>query len=645
VQDDVPAVKLQRWLQLPNIATEIEEGELSKIASAVCEEYTLDADSRSEWEAQNETALKMAKQVKEEKSYPWPGAANVKFPLLQTAAQQFAARAYPSIVRNDKVVRVNIPGPDQDGQKKARGDYIADRMSDQCLNQMDAWEEDTDTLLHALPIVGNAFRKTYYNPEKNCPCSELVLPDELVVNMDAVDLDSVPRVTQVLQLYPREIEERKRMGLFLDGRYSRGGSSDDDAPEEFLEQHRFWDLDGDGYSEPYIITVHKETKELARIVARYDQDGVEVNPDGSVIRIKAVSYFTHYKFLPAPDGTFYGVGYGSMLGPINETIDTTINQMLDAGHLANTGGGFIGAGLRLKSSSIAFRPGEYKNVPASADDLRKSIVTLSFPGPSPVLQGLLELLISAGKEVANVSELLSGDVPNQQMAASTTLALIEQGHRVYSAIFKRMYRSLKKEFAKLYRLNYLYPQMQMDQQAFAPDMEVIPVADPNTATDMQRLAKAEALLQFAQDPMFNAMAIKRRYIDALSVDGMDELFNTEPPQPDPMLLLQQEGAKAEIAKTKAETIVKIAEIDKMHAQMVELLAEAESHEPGQQLAEYDAMTHRMKAMSQLQRDMNANQGSMGGPPQSGGPQGPQGAPPQGGGPVPGPMGRPPAPGL
>ena len=616
------AARLLRWLKLPNIADEVDEDELSKIGSTVKREYETDKASRSEWEDENEEAIKLAKQTKEEKSYPWHGAANVKFPLIQTASQQFASRAYPAIVRNDRVVKANTPGADPTGQIDERGERVSRYMSHQVLNLMDNWEEDTDTLLHALPIVGNAFRKTYFDAEKGYPCSELVLPQDLVVNMDATDIDSVPRITQLVYLYPREIEDRKRLGLFSDEDYVSGSQDDDDAPECFLEQHRFWDLDGDDYSEPYVVTVHERTGKVARIVARYDDKSVEVNPDGSVIRIKPVQYYTHYRFLPSPDGKFYGMGYWSLLGPTNETINSTINQMLDAGHLANTGGGFIGAGMRLKASQLRFTPGEFKNVPASSEDIRKSIYSLQFPGPSPVLFQLLGLLIEAGKEAANVTEVLSGDAPRQNMTASATMALIEQGHRVYSAIFKRVYRSLKSEFTKLYRLNALYPKTPEMAQDFQDDLAIVPVADPNTATDMQRLAKAEALMQFANDPDFIGREIKKRYIDALHVDGEDKLWNKEPPPPDPMQMATLQGAMAEIEKTRAEAMEILAKIDQMTVENLKTLAEAEAEEEGQQLEQYRAFNDRLKALSAAQREVNnAHASGLGRPNQPGGVQG------------------------
>jgi len=604
-QEESAAELLHRWITLPNIAEEVDDTVLSEIASAVTREYTLDKDSRSEWEDQNEDALKLAKQVAEEKSYPWAGAANIKFPLVQVASQQFAARAYPAIVRNDRVVKVNIPGVDPEGEVGKRAERVGRHMSYQLLNDMENWEEDTDTLLCALPIVGNAFRKTYYDPEHGL-ASKLILPEFFVVNQAAKDLETVPRTTEIVELYPREIEERIRGGLFLDDDYKSGEGHDDDGPQTFLEQHRFWDLDDDGYTEPYVVTLHEHSKKVARIVARFDADSVEVEQDGSVTRIKPVLYYTHYKFMPDPAGGFMGIGYGQSLGPMNKTINSTINQMLDAGHLANTGGGFLGAGLRLKGGNIKFRPGEYKNVPATADDLRKSIVSLSFPGPSPVLFQLLGLMIDAGKEAANVNDSMSGDMPAAGTPAMTTMAMIEQGHRVYSAIFKRVYRALKKEFVKLYRLDRLYPISEEMKQDFAEDAAIVPVADPNTATDMQRAAKAEALMQFREDPTYDKAEIDKYYIESIGIDGGYERFrNKQPPQPNPAMEIQQDLMVSQNAKIKAETILLFAEIDEVGAKTIKHIAEAEAEEAGIQMGEYMADVDVMKERARQQKDMEA----------------------------------------
>jgi hypothetical protein len=206
-----------------------------------------------------------------------------------------------------------------------------------------------------------------------------------------------------------------------------------------------WDLDDDGYPEPYCVTVHKETRKVVRIKARFDADGVTTNAQGEVVRIEPLKYVTKYGFMPSVDGSYYDVGFGLLLEAINETVNSTINQLMDAGHLANTQGGFIGAGVSIKSGALKFAPGEWKKVEATGVDLKNSIVPLPIKEPSAVLFNLLGMLIEAAKEISATKDILTGETNQAQQPVGTTLAMIEQGLKVYTAIIKRVHRALKAE--------------------------------------------------------------------------------------------------------------------------------------------------------------------------------------------------------
>lgn len=539
-----------------NLCHAIDDEHLARIGVKVVEDYKIDVESRKSagWDEMHAEALKLAMQVKEVKNYPWPKASNVKYPLVTVAAIQFAARAYPAIVDGANIVRGKVLGkPDE--EKRERADRIARHMSYQLLDEMPEWEEETDELLHILPVTGTVFRKSYFDPAKGRNCSELITADKLVVNYWAKR--DPERVTQVCEYSPREIAGKMRSGLWKKcdlGRPANAGE-DDDAPHKFLEQHRLLDLDDDGYPEPYIVTVHEETSKVVRIYARYDADGIKANSDGEVYSIEPVRYFTRYRFMPAIDGSYYGVGFGLLLGSLNATVNSTINQLMDAGHLANTQGGFIGAGVSMKSGGMRFAPGEWKRVEnTSGAALSQNIVPLPVAPPSTVLFQLLGMLIEASKDITSTKDILTGDSGNANTPVGTTLAMIEQGLKVATAIFKRIHRALKDELACLFRLNKLYlepevyfefqdeeGQVRLDDYQ-VPDVGVVPVSDPTVMTDMQRLGRAQYLMQF-RGMGFDDQKIAIRAMEAGGITDIDDLKPQGPPPPPPEVQVEMKKAE------------------------------------------------------------------------------------------------------
>jgi chaperonin GroES len=516
------------------------------------------------------------------------------------------------------------------GAKRARGDRVSRHMSYQLTEEMEDWEEQTDKMLHIIPIVGCAFRKVWFDPHLDRNRSEVVQAKDLVVNYSARSLETAPRITHegpAQALYPYEIVERERMGLWLhiemgpaaseDGKHQ---ADDEDAPHQFLEQHRYLDLDDDGYQEPYIVTVHKETRRVVRIVARYDAESILQNDKGEVAKIDADHYFIKYPFIPSPDGAFYDVGFGTLLNPINESVNTTLNQMLDAGHLQNTGGGFIGKGLRLKSGPVRFRPGEWKPVDVQGGNVKENVVPLPFPGASQTLFQLLGLLIEAGRDITSVKDVMTGGEGPKNEAASRTLARIEQGMKVFTAIYKRLYRAWKKELKLLFLLNsrYLNPEtyftFQDDPEAIGPedynseDMDIVPVADPAVITDMQRMARGEFLMQFLDDAYFDPREMRERILASVSVDDIDRLLIKGEPPPDPSLLaevdkidIEKKKLELERSRLDLEADKVLMEITKMESEVILNLAKAEGEEEGPQMAEYknmaDVIRERVKAES------------------------------------------------
>ena len=578
------ADQLKAWIHSPNIAVELSEEERSEIAQRVKRDYDLDEESRVEWKDKYQKSLDFAMQFAEEKSYPWPNASNVIYPLITTASINFHARSYPALIQDKNVARGAVVGNDdgvpamQNGQpvmdqtgqpvfvkppgaKQKQADKIGRHMSWQLLSEMKEWEPQTDRLLLVTPIVGTMFRKTYFDPGLQRNVSETVTADLLCVNYKAKSFEVAPRKTEIITLYPWEIVSYVRAGLFLDEEYGHDmdAGQDEDFPTTFLEQHRRWDLNGDGYAEPYIITIARDSGKLARITAGYDMDTVIFGPDHRVRKVDAVPVYTKYGFIPSPDNTVYDIGFGHLLFPINEAINTTINQLFDAGHLANVGGGFVGDSLSMNSGTVRFQMGEYKSVSVQGGSLRENVLPLPFPGPNPVLFQLLQFLVEAGREVGAVQDILGGKMAGgANTPATTVLAMIEQGLNVFTAILKRILRAMKSELDKLFRLNRLYLSDRSEYQDGAEWAEirqadyqsgagVEPVADPTMLTDMQMLGRAQFLLQFADDPHFDALEIRRRVLKAAQIDSPDSLLVKQAP-PNPEALALQAKTQIEAGK-------------------------------------------------------------------------------------------------
>jgi chaperonin GroES len=491
-------------------------------------------------------------------------------PLIIQAAIQFNARSYPAVIDGPNVVKGAVKGAPSE-EKTARADRVGKHMSWQVLDEEEEWEDDTDALLLRLSILGLLTRKTYFDPTLGRNCSHVLGPEEFVVNYRAKrDLTLVPRATHVLTFYPHEIIEKKRAGLWLDVDLGQPAeaSDDDQAPHTFLEQHRLWDLDEDGYPEPYIITVHKETQKVVRVVARWYEDGVKTNQKGEIVSIKPYECFTKYGFIPNPDGSFYDIGFGTLLGSTSDTINTVLNQLMDAATLANLQSGFIGEGVSVKSGNLRFRPGEWKKVGAVGAALRDNIVPLPNKEPSAVLYNLMVFLIEASKELTSTQEILTGDAGKANMPVGTTLALIEQGLKTFTAIVKRVHRSLKREMRIRYQLNsrYLQPEVYFTFQDepiqvirddyLAGDLNIVPVTDPNMATDMQRMGRAQFMMSL-QGPDMDNLEIKKFAMETAGIQDVQRFLPKGPPPPDPKML--KDAADAHVKAQDADTRAAVAE--------------------------------------------------------------------------------------
>lgn len=615
--------KIKQLIESINIAESLDDDILKKIGQRCHEGYSVDEESRKEWKKQTQESIKLARQVTEEKTFPWPKAANIKLPLITDAAIKFAGRAYSEIIRDDQVVKGSVVGKDPDGQKAERSERVGGYMSWQLMSKETEWEADTDKLLHVLPVVGHLFRKRYYCTSEKRTKSELRLPDKVCVNAQASCLESSRRVTDIIDnVSNNDFVSSVRSGIWLDvelkpeetkeQKIERDALEDDDY-YCFLEQQCWLDLDEDGFEEPYIVTFEKESQKVVRIVARYDESGIETNARGEIVSIKPKVIFVDYRFVPDLGGGYYGIGFGHMMEPLTKAANSIVNQLVDGGTLNNINGGYLSKEIKISGGRHSFNVGEWKRTNATAEQLSKGVYPLPTKEPSATLFNLLGLIMDLVRDLSSVKDVLSGDAPGLNVPATTVMALIEQGMKTFNAIYKRIYRSLKKEYEQLYALNYEYMDEQEyftvldDQRAvyrkdFEPEsLDVIPVADPNMSSDMQRLARAEALKGGIGLPGIDPKPILRQWMEAMRVPSGDieEILPEQDPNGVPPHL---QSMMHDIEKKQADIEVKERELDlkereiavkeqeahiktfKALPEVMKILAEAESIEPGQQLA-------------------------------------------------------------
>lgn len=594
--------KLRKFIDMANIADSLSDRELENISLVVMQSFTSDKESITEWE----TVLKKSYDIisvdllnnsgnygatTTGKNIPWENAANVKYPLITSACVQFNAKTNPEIIKNDKVVAVRNMLPDDNNHSISnRAERLSSHMSYQLLSQSDHWVSDTDRLLMTLSLAGTVFRKSFFNVITGMPDTQFCPPDTIVVNNKIKSLTSAQRITHILYMTTNELIENMKMGLFLEypiddllGSYeeetkpevTQSFSTDDnenrtmtDIIHAVYEQHRYLDLDGDGYQEPYIVTVHEKSGKLLRIVARYDESSFEYNKKGDFVRINPIHYFTDYHFIPNPNGSFYSLGYGVLLLSSNETINTLINQLIDAGTLANNPCGIIGSGLRLPKGDLEFKPGEFKqSATASGSSIAENVYLFPFREPSSTLFTLLTFLIDSSKGITSILNVLTGENIPPNMPATTVMAMVEQGQQVYSSILYRIYDSLKREFEKLYKINSKYLEneeqfpmaqgmgMVTIQDYKMPNYGIYPVADPKLSSSMQRIFQAQALMQLLNTPQINNYEILKNYLETLKIQQPEQyLIKPNPNAPPPP---EVQAIDAQIRNIQMDTACKL----------------------------------------------------------------------------------------
>ena len=628
----VPITTLAEWTQLDNIATELDDDTLASIANKVIETYNIDKTSMHEWRDKYEKGMKVAQQVMEKKTTPWPGASNASYPLIATAALQFNARAYPEIVRDNTVVKTRVIG-EKTPEKEALADRISKHMSYQLLHEDGEWESSLDKLLITLSMCGTVFKKAYYDPLRGKNCSTLRPPTNIVINNDVESLEKAPAISDEITLYRNEVHERIKAGLFLDQTYGdeKTDVTDEDNGELFIEQHRSLDLDNDGYAEPYIVMVHEQSQKVARIVARFEVADIQADEDGEIVRIEAFQHFTDFHFIPCFEGKFWSYGYIYLLLHPNKIINSLLNQLLDAGTLANSPSGVFGKGARLPGGRLQVRPGQWTQAMASGVEIKNNIVPLPAKEPSMVLFNLLQFLINGAEKLISMSEAMSGQVSGSNTTAAEALAVLEQGMKVLNAIYKRIFRQLRKEFKTLFILNsrYLSDEVYftiLDEQNVVAredyslqNVDVFPIAEPVMSSQVERLTKARAALEAGPAIGANMRELGRIYLKALQMpqEDIDKIIPQQDPKaPSP----EQQAMMEELKRYEEQLQVKAKELEQKDRELeikefeaetkrgetitksILNVAKAEAEEAGTQIDAYTAQAQAAQQRAKGDRE-------------------------------------------
>lgn len=621
---------IEQIVSTKNVATFLTQPELDELGMKAVEGYNADRGSRLAWEQRNEKAIKLALQVQETKTFPWQDCSNVKFPLLTVAALQFLARV-SIMTKGRKLAKVESIGRDPDGMKFHRASRISTHLSLQLLEEDPNWLNNDEQAKLSAAILGSAFKKTYVEALTGTVISEHIPAMNIVLDYFCKDITKATRITHVLSMSENSVQSKVRQGLFLDVDLDEVESPETnllrqaadeaeglqrptigDCEREVLEQQCWLDLDGDGYKEPYVMFVHRESAKVLRIVARFFDVGdvhrindpqvraieyelaelgsradldtplkmakaqselekkaekLQNAKDNLILSIEPVQYYTRYLFIPSPDGGVYGLGLGALIGPLNESVNTLVNQLIDSGTMSNTAGGFLGRGVKIKAGNQSFSPFEWKPVDSPGADLRANIVPLPVREPSLVLYQLLGMLVAYGEKIGSSTDIMTGESPGQNTPAETSRNTVEQGMMLFSGIYARIYRGFKEELTKFYTFNRLYLEhspryydlVKGPDAILAADdyssssFRIFPAASPEAVSASQIKAKAAALDGIASShPGFNQYLVTKQLLEALEIEDIDAIY-PDPAGPNAI----KTGPDPKVAQAQAELAHKV----------------------------------------------------------------------------------------
>ena len=541
-----------------NLAEFLNESDMGEIASDLLASFEDDTESRDEWEETYTKGLDLLGVKTIERSEPFQGASGVTHPLISESVTQFQAQAYKELLPSGGPVKTRIAGV-QNQETEAQAKRVKDYMNYLIMEEMEEFDPDMDQLLFYLPLSGSTFKKVYYDTVRNRPVAKFVPAQDVVVPYSASDLATAPRITHVLKMSDNDLRKQQVMGMYRDVELSNSGDQEEnpvrqkvdelqgtsksytDDVRTILEMHIDLDLEGfedvdesgepTGIKLPYIVTLDRDSSKILSIRRNY--------MEGDSFKQK-IQYFVHYKFMPGLG--FYGFGLTHMIGGLGRAATSLLRQLIDAGTLANLPAGFKARGVRVRNDDEPLQPGEWRDIDAPGGNIRDSIIPLPYKEPSGTLAQLLGALVEGGRRFVSVADNAVSNM-NQEMPVGTTVAMLERGMKVMSAIHKRLHYAQKNEFRILARIiaenlpeAYPYPVANADSAIKVTDfdgrVDILPVSDPNIFSMAQRVSLAQSQLQLAQSnpQMHNLHAAYRRMYQALEIQNIDEIL---PPKPQP----------------------------------------------------------------------------------------------------------------
>ena len=542
-----------------NLADILPEDVLDPLGSILKENYMDYKMSRKDWEQSYMEGLDLLGFKYENRTEPFQGASGATHPVLAEAVTQFQAMAYKELLPSDGPVRTQIVGAITP-QKEQQAQRVKDFMNYQIMDQMQEYEPEFDQMLFHLPLAGSSFKKVYYDDLLGRAVSKFIPADDLIVPYTATSLDDAESVIHTIKISENDLRKQQVAGFYSDIELSPPAVIEDKVTEKerelegtkktgkpddvytLLECHINLDLEGfedigpdgepTGIKLPYIVTIEEGSTKVLSIRRNYAPNDPKKNK---------IQYFVHFKFLPGLG--FYGFGLIHMIGGLSRTATTALRQLLDAGTLSNLPAGFKQRGVRVRDEAAPIQPGEFKDVDAPGGSLRDAFYPLPYKEPSQTLLALMGIVVQAGQRFASITEMQVGE-GNQNAAVGTTIALLERGSKVMSAIHKRLYGALKKEFKLLAKIikTYLPPVYPYDvvggakeikQADFDDRVDIIPVADPNIFSMSQRITLAQTELQLATSnpQLHNLYAVYRDMYTAIGVKNVDQIL---PPPAPPM---------------------------------------------------------------------------------------------------------------
>jgi hypothetical protein len=615
---------------------ELFDGEERKIlAQKVWDTYDTDKKSRQKKEDIWKKILKLVKEEDTEnlEEDDTNDGARINYPVVNDACRKWAKNAYPQLLKSGKLVKAKVVGDDsgkvainkvenvpltdpitqtpahtiKPGKKLAKAQRRVDFENYYFLNKIDNYETSFDKLLFRLPMFGNMFHKVLYDSNSQKTIVDTLFPHNVVVNNNAKE-NKYTVISQELTLNYNDIKASQNSGIFLkvdlipiletesktptsENENEENYATEEQCPQDFIEQHCWLDLDGDNFLEPYRVVIHKNSQQLMGLYPRFTEEDIKRVGDkkkGKIVDIECKEYFVKYSFYPSADGSYYDEGFGDLLYHTNQTVNTLLNQLVDAGTLSNKSTGFISKALKKRAGNLTLKAGQYKYVDMFGVNVRDAILPIDHKEPSVVLFELLKFILMGSKELVGLNPAFNQDM-NPNIAPMTMLAFVKEGAKEFKATYKRVYRSLKKEillvediirddvneiFAKMYNEVLDDKDANFEEDFEDKDYDIIPLADADATTDFERNLKIQFLMSLTENavflPFLKVQSILQFILLELGFDNITDITQTPPPPaPDPELKIKEMELQVKQIQIQSKTAVDL-EKDKSEKMRIQI---------------------------------------------------------------------------